>query len=109
MLTNADCTIYTRIPSGDSVQWKRQYIPECWWFENLVSQITTEGLINANKVTVRIPDLTVVIRKDDCIVKGKGPEGVETVKDLKEYDYYKVVSVNYNRFGDEPHIKVVGS
>jgi hypothetical protein len=34
---------------------------------------------------------------------------VNTIKDLANYDYFKVTSTNYNTFGDEPHIKVVGA
>lgn len=34
---------------------------------------------------------------------------METVKDLEGLEKTKVTSVNYNMFGDNPHIKVVGA
>ena len=41
--------------------------------------------------------------KGDCCVE------METVKDLEGLEKTKVTSVNYNMFGDNPHIKVVGA
>ena len=58
--------------------------------------------------TIRIPDISKVVVKDDYIVKGACSIEMQTVKDLKETDYVKVTSANYNRFGNNPHIKVVG-
>lgn len=111
MLTNSDCTIYHRIhnlASGQST-WERQYVPECWWFCNTKSSITTNGLKSADVLTVRIPDLTVSVKKGDILVKGACPAEIETVKDLSGYEYFKTVSANHNRFGGEPHIKVEGA
>lgn len=53
-------------------------------------------------------DISKVVVKDDYIVKGACSVEMQTVKDLKETDYVKVTSANYNRFGNNPHIKVVG-
>lgn len=107
MLTNADCTIYRRIRDGDNDTWKKQYIPQCWWFIEAKSSVTTNGLKSADVLTVRIPDLSVSIKKGDYLVKGNCPIAINTVKDLKEYDYFLVTTANYNRFGSNPHIKVV--
>lgn len=109
MLTNSDCTIYTRIKSSDCDSWMRQYIPECWWFCNAKSSVTTEGLKSADVLTVRIEDLSIVVKKDDVLVKGNCPVEMETVKDLDGYRYFKATSANYNYFGDNPHIKVVAT
>ena len=108
MITNSDCTIYNRIRSDDGDTWKRTYIPEVWWFEDTKSSITTEGLKSGDVLTVRIPDISVQIRKDDIIIKGNCKTEIKSVKDLDGCEYYKVSSTKYNRFGGNPHIKVVG-
>ena len=90
MITNTDLTIY-----------HREYDPKMRvdvWTRFYVSDITT----------IRIPDISKVVVKDDYIVKGACSVEMQTVKDLKETDYVKVTSANYNRFGNNPHIKVVG-
>ena len=111
MLTNSDCTIYSSEPIENlsEFQWKKQYVKECWWFEETKSSITTEGMKSADVLKVRIPDLSIVAKKGDYIVKGKCPVEMRTVKDLKGYEYFKVVTANYNQIGEEPHIKVVGA
>lgn len=110
MLTNSDCTIYSRIrdPSSGLSTWERQYIPECWWFNQSKISVTKEGPQSADVLAIRIPDLSVKVKKDDVIVKGMCTVKMETVRDLAEYPYFKAVTVNYNTFGDSPHIKVVG-
>lgn len=111
MLINSDCTVYNRIrsPGSNEFQWKRQYVPECWWFVETKSTITTEGLKSADVLHLRIPDLSVEIKKDDIVVKGNCALGIQTVKDLKEHEHFKVTTANYNKYGDNPHIKVVGA
>lgn len=110
MLTNSDCTIYSRTmdPATGYSVWKRQYIPQCWWFEDNQSTVTTEGLRSASVLTVRIPDMSVAVKRDDYIVKGNCPVEMRTVKDLESYAYYRVTKANYNMFGGCRHIKVVG-
>lgn len=109
MLTNSDCTIYSRIPSGDYDEWQRVYVEECWWHEDAKSDITTNGLKSADVLTVRIPDMTVSVKKGDVIIKGDCDAEIKTIKDLSKYSYFTVTSVNYNSFGSNQHIKVVGS
>lgn len=108
MLTNSDCTIYNRIRSDDGDTWKRTYIPEVWWFEDTKSSITTEGLKSGDVLTVRIPDISVQIKKDDIILKGDCELEIKSVKDIVGYEYYKVTGAKYNVHGSNPHIKVVG-
>ena len=111
MLVNSDCTIFHRVRDAEANQdtWKRQYVKECWWFEDTKSAATTDGLKSADVLKVRIPDLRVVVKKDDYILRGMCQVNMSTIKDLAGHDYFKVVSANYNTFGDEPHIKVVGA
>lgn len=110
MLTNADITVYHRVydASSRTDTWERAYVSEAWWFSQNQSSVTSDGLKNADVYTVRIPDTSTVISKDDYIVKGDCSIEMQTVRDLSGQDFCKVTSVNYNTFGDSPHIKVVG-
>lgn len=110
MLTNSDCTIYRRIhdPSIDCDTWEKQYVPKCWWFVSPKSTITTEGLKSADVLTVRIPDLSVKVKKGDVILQGECDVDMKTLKDLSGLEYFKVTSANHIHFGLNPHIKVVG-
>lgn len=109
MLTNASCTIYHRTssPSDGNDVFEKIYVPECWWYENTKSSVTTEGLKSGDVLTVRIFDECIQIKKGDILIKGKCPEEIQTVKDLGAYKYFKSTTVNYNTYGDSPHIKVV--
>ena len=111
MLTNTDVTIYAREYDSASRNdtWKRTYIPAAWWFKNEKASITTDGLKKADVYTVRIPDISVSLQKDDYIVKGKSDIEMRTVKDLADVEKTRVTSVNYNTFGSNPHIKVGGA
>ena len=110
MITNADCTIYSRIRNGSADDtWLRQYVPECWWFEDVKSSITSNGLKTATVLTVRIPDTSITVKVGDYIVKGNCSVEMQTVKDLSTEKYYAVTGANYNRFGMNPHVKVMGT
>lgn len=108
MITNSDCTVYSRIRSNDGDAWKRIYIPEVWWHEEAKASITTDGMKSGNALTVRIPDISVQIKKDDIILKGDCELEIKSVKDIVGYEYYKVAGAKYNSHGSNPHIKVVG-
>lgn len=111
MLTNTDITIYNREydPETRLDSWKRVYVPEAWWYKNEKASITTNGLKSADVYTIRIPDTSIVLKKDDYIVKGNCNVAMETVKDLDGLEKTRVTSVNYNTFGSNPHIKAVGA
>lgn len=111
MLTNTDITIYNRKydPESRLDTWKRTYVPAAWWFKQEQSSITTEGLRIADVYTIRIPDTSIALKKDDYIVKGNCDVVMETVKDLDGLEKTKITSVNYNTFGSNPHIKAVGA
>lgn len=110
MLTNTDITIYSRKydSAADHDKWNREYVPEAWWFKKEQSAITTDGRKNQDVITIRIPDITVQVKKDDYIVKGMCDVAMDTVKDLNGLEAVRVTSANYNAFGGNPHIKVVG-
>ena len=103
MITNTDATLYHRIrgKSSEGDSWQKVYLPAVWWYENISSSITKNGMKVANGatnvLTVRIPDVSVEIQKEDY-----------TVKSLSGIPHCCVNGVNYNTFGSNPHIKVVG-
>ena len=109
MLTNTDITIYNRKydPESRLDTWSRVYISEAWWYKNEKASITTEGLKQADVFTIRIPDTSIALKKDDYIVKGNCDVEMKTVKELDGLEKTRITSVNYNTFGDNPHIKVV--
>ena len=110
MLTNTDITIYHREydPKLRMDQWKRIYVPKVWWHKDEKSSVTTDGLKQADVITIRIPDTMIEVVKDDYIAKGNCPVKMQTIKDLSGIEFAKVTSVNRNLFGGNPHIKVVG-
>lgn len=110
MLTNTDATLYHRVydPDSRTDSWERVYIPEVWWHEESKSNVTSEGLQVADAYTIRIPDVSVKIKKDDYLIKGNYEKEIKTVKDFPDCEKCRVVGAKYNRFGDSPHVKVVG-
>lgn len=110
MLTNTDATLYHRVYDSDSRTdiWNRIYIPEVWWHQESKSNVTSEGLQVADAYTIRIPDVSIEIKKDDYLIKRNCEKEIKTVKDFPDCEKCRVVGVNYNRIGNEPHVKVVG-
>ena len=84
MITNTDVTVYNRAYDSESKtdKWTRAYVPDAWWFKSEQSSITAEGRKNQDVITIRIPDISVSVKKDDYIVKGMCDIAPQTVKDL---------------------------
>lgn len=110
MLTNTDLTIFHRVhdPVTRLDKWERTYVDAAWWFKDSKATLNTDGLTVADVYYVRIPDTSLVISKDDYLVKGDCGVDMQTVKDLEGYEKTRATTVNINTFGDNPHIKVVG-
>lgn len=110
MLVNSDITIFHREYNEATRldEWNSVYIPNAWWFKDSKSTIDTDGLKIADVCTVRIWDMSVEISKDDYIVKGECKINMQTIKDIADFEYMRVTSINKNDFGGYPHIKVVG-
>ena len=91
MLTNASATLYRRIynPQTRLDTWQREFIPAVWWFRSESSSVDQ-------------------IKKEDILVKGECDVDIQKPSDLKGVEAIKVMAVNYNNFGDTPHIKVGG-
>ncbi len=110
MITNSAVTVYSRQYDSEKRLdiWERTYVKDAWWNEAESSAITSEGLKRADTFVIRIPDITINIKKDDYLVKGICDIDMATAKDLKGTECCKVTSANYNTFGVNPHIKVGG-
>lgn len=108
MLTNTDLTIYHRVHEESGDTWQRQYVEKAWHHTDSDSSVGENGILVADKHTARIPDLTYVVAKDDYIVVGEGPETIETARDLVGLEHFRVLGANYNNYGHNQHIKVVG-
>lgn len=69
------------------------------WFGKLIATPENKGLTGAAKITVRIPEDAmpdITIRNGDFIVRG-AVDAIETQADLKELEYFTVLSVGDNR------------
>lgn len=110
MITNTDITIYNRVYDPDTRldTWKRKYVEKAWWYYDDKSTVTTDGAKGGGSATIRIPDISISVRRGDYIVKGNCIVEIQTVKDLKEYEYIKVLGANCSAHGGNPHVKVVG-
>lgn len=110
VITNADVTVYRRIydPQTRYDSWEREYVPAVWWFKDEQSSVDAEGMHRADNIAIRIPDISVQVKKEDIVVKGRCEAEIVTPEDLEGWEYCKVLSVNYNDFGDTPHIKIGG-
>lgn len=111
MLTNTDLTIFHRVhdPVTRFDKWERTYVDAAWWFKDSKATLNIDGLTVADVYYVRIPDTSLVISKDDYLVKGDCGVDMQTVKDLEGYEKTRATTVNINTYGDNPHIKVVGA
>ena len=109
MIVNTDITIYSRKYDSDRKcdTWEGPCITPAWWHTAEKSNVTTDGLKQANVTTIRIPDISVAVKKDDYIVRGQHLAEIKSVKDLDGYCFVKVTAANYNAYGGNPHIKVV--
>ena len=112
LLTNTDLTVLRREYDEKTRLdvWKSEYVPEAWWHKNESASVDLNGIHKADNYTIRIPNISVKLKKDDYIVKGAFEESVQSPKDLLKYDveFCKITSVNYNTFGLNPHIKTGG-
>lgn len=65
MITNTDVTVYNRAYDSESKtdKWTRAYVPDAWWFKSEQSSITAEGRKNQDVITIRIPDISVSVKR----------------------------------------------
>ena len=122
MITNSSLTVYHK--DGLDVathfeKWTRYNYPDVWFFGGKGASIN-KGYDNANDVQIRIPlpngntfdwDYDVDINNfaiGDIVVQGTLNIDIQTQEDLKDYLIYNITSINYNNFGNNPHIHIGG-
>lgn len=104
MRTNTPVTLYSRSVSKGVENWSRSYISAAHWENRKAVNVIASGLLEADAVSVWIPDISISIKSGDIIVKGKIDKTISdtyTVSDLrKEFPYaVRVTSVDLYDFG----------
>ena len=96
MRTNTAVTLYSRGISNRAESWTRSVIPAAHWENRKGANVIASGLLEADAVTVWIPDVSVSIKADDVLVKGTVTKTVNassyTMSDLKA-EYPNAVTV----------------
>lgn len=107
MITNNAITLYHKI-KGRNERYERYNYYDVWTFGGHGASLN-EGLVDKNDITVRIPygknsvDISN-IKQGDIIVLGTLTTDIQTENELS--DYYKIMTVYDNNFGDTPHIRI---
>lgn len=130
MQTNADLTLYNRIPGPDGDLWQRTTITGVNWQDGKKVEIGDTGLISADLTTIFIPvqstsgylkpneflrveekDKHFTLQNGDLVVRGlvdfelTGKRGQDEKTLRKQYDdVMTIVSVDTNDFGS-PHMQ----
>ena len=114
MITNASLTIYHKEfdEKARLEKWKRYNYDKVWFFGGKGAGIN-KGYDNANNVDVRIPyefnsiDINN-IKIGDILVEGTLTNEIKSQQDLSNYNVFNITSVNNNKFGNNPHVRIGG-
>lgn len=114
MITNASLTIYHKDFDEEArlEKWKRYNYDKVWFFGGKGAGIN-KGYDNANNVDVRIPyefnsiDINN-IKIGDILVEGTLTKEIKSQQDLSNYNVFNITSVNNNKFGNNPHVRIGG-
>ena len=114
MITNSSLTIYHKKFDEETrlEKWEKHNYKEVWFFGGKGAGIN-KGYDDANNVDIRIPydknevDITN-IKIGDIIVKGTITTDIQTQQDLLKYETFNITSINDNKFGTNPHIRIGG-
>ena len=113
MISNSDVTIYHKGVDETTrlTKWTRYNYSNIWFFGSNKASVD-KGFDNANSVEIRIP-ITESINVSnfsigDIIVQGFLTTDINTQNDLNAYQTYNVTKINYNNFGNNPHIHLSG-
>ena len=113
MISNNNLTVYHKgLDLTTKMEtWTRYNYSNIWWFGGKGAGIN-KGYDNANDVEIRIPyNSNINIANfsiGDIVVEGTLELDITTTKDLKDYNYYNITSINNNNFGNNPHIHLGG-
>lgn len=114
MITNASLTIYHKVFDEEArlEKWKRYNYDKVWFFGGKGAGIN-KGYDNANNVDIRIPyefnnvDINN-IKIGDILVEGTLTQEIKSQQDLSNYNVFNITSVNNNKFGNNPHVRIGG-
>lgn len=116
MLVNTPITLYSRSSSSGAESWSRSSISAAHWENRKAVNVIASGLLEADAVSVWIPDISISIKPGDIIVKGtitKAINDTYTVSDLRrDYPYaVRVTSVDLYDFGSPSmrHLRIGAS
>ena len=113
MITNTDLTIFHKKlePKTRLETWVKYYYPKVWWFDKNGSSLNA-GYTNDNDVQIRIPyksneDVDISnFSIGDILYRGRFEKNVKNKLDVP--NSYTIISINNNKFGNEPHIHIGG-
>lgn len=113
MITNNNITYYHKgFNSIDRIEKWEKYSFENVWEFGVQGSITNKGYDNSNVVDIRIPMEYVedksIFAIGDLVVIGESGE-IEVQSDLEGKEYYNIVGVTVNDFGNNPHIHLRGN
>lgn len=114
MIVNAPITVYHRgFNNVEKLEtWQRYNYDNAWWFVSL-SSTNNKEYQNDNKASVRIPYSCKPNVNNftfgDLLIKGKLDIDITTDRDLKDYQVFKISTINDNNFGSQPHIHLEGN
>ena len=116
MITNNSLTIYHLSGLDNETHlevWTRYNYSKAWIFKT-TSGVLNKGYDSANNIEIRLPynendNLNISnFAIGDIIVEGTISLNITTQKDLKEYQIFKIESINNNNFGNNQHIHLGG-
>lgn len=114
MITNSSLTIYHKTFDEEAriEKWIRYNYEKVWFFGGKGAGIN-KGYDNANNVDIRIPyNLNEInienIKIGDILVQGTLTEDITSQQDLSNCDVFNITSINNNKFGNNPHIRIGG-
>jgi len=130
MITNADMTIYNRVPdpaAKGGFAYHRAVVKGIHWFTDHKVSLGESGLKSADVYKIRIPGESCAgylplaefqaladkgghwtVAKGDYFVRGEMGAEIEKPADLSPYDPARVMSWSDNRHGTIPHIRMGG-
>lgn len=103
MKTNTSMTLYSKSVVNGAEVWTRSVIPAVHWEYTKAANVIESGNLQADRIAVYIPDMSVTVNLGDMIVKGTVTEAITTQYTLThlraEYDVALVRSVDRMEFG----------
>ena len=112
MLVNSDLTIFHKTLNEQTKieEYSKHYYGKVWCY--LTKNATlNKGIEKSNTLIVRIsyelnPGLNIEdLKVDDIVIQGNH-EDITSASDLKNENFYKIVSITNNTFGTEKHIHI---